>query len=340
MLEVISGFTVIWIIILAGFVVGRTGALGPHAQPVLSRTAFFVASPALLFETLADADVGLVFGPQLWVAGLSALVAAGVYLLCSRFLLGRRRASETIIGALNSSMVNSANLGIPIATYVLHDAALAAPVLIFQLAIYTPIYVASMDAATAAEARRDQQDATGQKGPGTHGAGRPLHGRRPLRRARGFFALVGRILVNPMIIGSAMGILFSATGWSFPGPVDESIGLIAGAAIPCMLLAFGISLVGSRPLDRREGRRRDVTLASVIKLVVHPVLAWVLAGPILGMGGEQLLIAVVLASLPTAQNVFVAANRYESGVVASKDTVLVTTVVAIPAMIAVALIFT
>ena len=40
---------------------------------------------------------------------------------------------------------------------------------------------------------------------------------------------------------------------------------------------------------------------------------------------------------PTAQNVFVAASRYQTGLTVAKDTVLITTVVAVPAMIGVAL---
>ena len=139
MVEVLSGFTVVWVIILVGYVTGRTGVLGPHGQMVLSRTAFFVASPALLFDTLSAADVRAVLGPQLWVATLSAFLVALLYLALARLVLTRRTGSETVIGGLSASMVNSANLGIPIAAYVLGDAALAAPVLIFQLAIYTPI---------------------------------------------------------------------------------------------------------------------------------------------------------------------------------------------------------
>jgi predicted permease len=50
-----------------------------------------------------------------------------------------------------------------------------------------------------------------------------------------------------------------------------------------------------------------------------------------------LFAVVVTASLPTAQNVFVAASRYRTGVTVAKDTVLITTVVAVPAMIGVAL---
>ena len=37
---------------LEGYLVGRLGVLGPNAPHVLSRLAFFVLSPALLFTVL------------------------------------------------------------------------------------------------------------------------------------------------------------------------------------------------------------------------------------------------------------------------------------------------
>lgn len=320
MAEVLSGFFIIWLIIAVGYAVGRTGSLGPNAQPVLSRVAFFVASPALLFTTLSESDVFLVLGPQLWVATFSAGIAAAVYLIIARFFVRKRSASERMMAALSSSLMNSANLGLPIAAYVLGDASYAAPVILFQLAIYTPIYVFVMDSQTLKES---QQDTSGLK----------------VIRA-GFWRSLGRIFItvirNPLIIGSAFGLVFSVTGWQLWQPLDESIGLIGGAAIPAMLLAFGISLVGSKPLAKEHGRRRDTVVASAVKLLVHPLAAWVLAAFVFQLDDEGVLIATVLASLPTAQNVFVAASRYNSGLVVARDTVFITTILAIPAMIVVA----
>lgn len=320
MAEVLSGFFIIWLIIAVGYAVGRTGSLGPNAQPVLSRVAFFVASPALLFTTLSESDVFLVLGPQLWVATFSAGIAAAVYLIIARFFVTKRSASERMIAALSASLMNSANLGLPIAAYVLGDASYAAPVILFQLAIYTPIYVFVMDSQTLKES---QQDSSGLK----------------VIRA-GFWRSLGRIFItvirNPLIIGSAFGLVFSVTGWQLWQPLDESIGLIGGAAIPAMLLAFGISLVGSKPLAKEHGRRRDTVVASAVKLLVHPLAAWVLAAFVFQLDDEGVLIATVLASLPTAQNVFVAASRYNSGLVVARDTVFITTILAIPAMIVVA----
>ena len=318
--QVLSGFFIIWLIIAVGYGVGRTGSLGPNAQPVLSRVAFFVASPALLFTTLSESNVFLVLGPQLWIATLSAGLAAVSYLIIARFVVPKRAASERMIAALSASLINSANLGLPIAAYVLGDASYAAPVILFQLAIYTPVYVFVMDSQTLKESQ--QRDS----------------GRKVVRA--GFWRSFGRILAtvvrNPLIIGSAFGLVYSITDWQLWQPLDESIQLIGGAAIPAMLLAFGISLVGSKPLAKEEGRRRDTVVASSVKLLIHPLAAWLLAAFVFQLDDEGVLIATVLASLPTAQNVFVSASRYNTGLIVARDTVFVTTILAIPAMIAVA----
>jgi len=313
---VFSGFTVIWLIIGVGWVIGRFGVLGPEARVVLSRVAFFVASPCLLFVTISESSLRQVLGPQFVIAGISALTTLAVFILVGRFILMKNRSgSELMIGGMSGSLVNAANLGFPIAAYVLGDVALAAPIIMFQLAVYTPLYVTALDLLT-----RDQ---------GTTTKVRP-HPRISTLRS------LGQSAVNPMIIGSLLGLVFSWQDWHFPVPVQESIELIAGASIPLMLLAFGLSLVGTHPLDKRAHRRRDVFLATGLKLSLHPVLAWLLADFVFGLEQPQVLAAVVMASLPSAQNVLVAAVRYQTGEVIARDTVLLTTIAAIPAVVIVA----
>ena len=75
------------------------------------------------------------------------------------------------LGALSAGYVNSANLGIPIATYVLGDPALAAPALMFQLGMYTPLYVAVLDWSTAREARVDDDAGRPRRVRGAQGGG-------------------------------------------------------------------------------------------------------------------------------------------------------------------------
>jgi len=143
-----------------------------------------------------------------------------------------------------------------------------------------------------------------------------------------------------MIVGSALGLLVAGTGWQVPPLLLEPIHLIGGAAIPAMLMAFGMSLNGSKPLQAAAGRRTDALLASGFKLFVHPAIAYLFARFALGLDGPALFAVVVTSALPTAQNVFVAASRYKAGLTVAKDTVLITTIVAVPAMIGVALLLT
>jgi predicted permease len=302
---VLQGFFVVWFIIMVGWFVGRQRVLGDNARQVLSALTFFVASPALLFETLSKAQLGEVFAEPLLVTAVSAVCTAIVFFSIVKFVL-KRALPEALMSAMAASLANSANLGIPIAVYVLGDASYVAPLLIFQLAFFTPLFLMILDASTSS------------------------HRTTPL----GFILM---ILRNPMIVGSGLGLLVAGTGWQVPALVLEPIHLIGGAAIPAMLIAFGMSLNGSRPLQAASARRVDTLLASAFKLVVQPAIAYVFARVGLGLEGQALFAAVVVASLPTAQNVFVAASRYQTGLTVAKDTVLITTVVAVPAMIGVAL---
>lgn len=308
MIGVLSGFFVVWAIILVGMFVGRRGILGDNARSVLSSLTFFVASPALLFETLSKANLHDVFAAPLLVTAVGAVITGLLFFLIVKLWL-KRSMPEALMSSMSASLANSANLGIPIAVFVLGDASYVAPLLIFQLAFFTPMYLMALDASTSS------------------------HRTTPLR-----FVLM--IVRNPMIVGSALGLLVAGTGFQVPTLILEPIHLIGGAAIPAMLMAFGMSLNGSRPLQKSAGRRLDTLLASGFKLVVHPLVAYLFARFALGMDGHALFAVVVTAALPTAQNVFVAANRYQAGITVAKDTVLITTIVAVPAMIAVALLLT
>jgi predicted permease len=302
-LGVLAGFFVVWAIIGSGWFVARRRLLGDGAQTVLSRLSFFVASPALLLETLSKADLHSIFSSHLLVITVSSTLVGLLSIGTFRWLR-RRKLSEALIASMCSSVANSANLGIPISVFVLGDASYVAPLLIFQLALFTPSFLLLLDGTTATA---------------KPGAARALQ-------------FVLPVVTNPNIIGSLIGLALAATGWQLPELIMQPIHLIGGAAIPAMLMAFGISLYGSRPLRADDGRRFDTLIATSFKLVVHPLIAFTFARFALGLDGHALFAAVVTAALPTAQNVYVAAQRYQRGLVVAKDTVLVTTVVAIPAM--------
>jgi len=302
-LGVLAGFAVIGAVIAAGYLVGRLRLLGEHAPFVLSRLVFFVLTPCLLFSLLAHADPAVLFSSRLAVSALAAITCFVLFTVVA-LLVFRRGAADTVIGALGSGYVNANNIGIPVAAYVLGDATYSAPVVLVQLLVFAPIALAILDAATS---------------------GRVSVGRVLLQTIR-----------NPLIIASALGTLIAVTGVELPELVFEPFRLIGAAAVPVVLIGFGMSLSRSRILEAGSGRR-DVILASTLKLIVMPFAAFVLARFVFGMTGHELFAIVVLAALPSAQNVFNYAERYDRGVVVARDTVFITTVLCVPVLLVVAL---
>ena len=299
---VLIGFAIIATVILIGYITGRSGVLGEHAPHVISRLTFFVLSPCLLFTVLADSDVHVLFSSLLAVSVISALLACLIFLGVA-LLLFRRSLPEAVIGALSSGYVNANNIGIPVAVYVLGNTAYSAPVILFQLLVLAPIALTVLDVST--------------------------NGR----------SSVGRILLkpltNPLIIGSAIGAVVAIAQLEIPDAVMEPFRIVGAAAVPLVLINFGMSLHGDRVLAPGT-HRRDVVLATALKLVAMPVIAWAFGRFVFAMDAQHLFVVVVLATLPTAQNIFVYAQRYGRGQVVARDTILITTIGAVPVLVGVA----
>lgn len=169
---VLTGFAVIGVVIAVGYLIGVRGSLGEHGRDVLTKLAFNVASPALLFTTLARADLSVIFSGGLLVTVLSTAAVAGLFVAAG--VVRGWGIGRTTIGALCSSYVNSGNLGIPISVYVLGNASLVAPVMLFQLVVVSPLALTVLDLSGA-----------GEKGPCGYGCSRRCGIRSRWGRLRG-----------------------------------------------------------------------------------------------------------------------------------------------------------
>jgi predicted permease len=77
-------------------------------------------------------------------------------------------------------------------------------------------------------------------------------------------------------------------------------------------------------------------VAVVLRSVVAPAVAYVLGGPVLGLEGEALAGPVIVAALPTAQNIFVYAMRYGRAVPLAREVILITSLLSVPVVVALA----
>lgn len=302
---VLGGFGALAAVIAVGWVVRRTGVLGADAPAILSRLSFFVATPALLFLTLGEADTHVVLSAGLVGTAGSAVVTA---LLFAGLAWWRWRlsAAQLTTGALSSAYVNAGNLGVPVSVYILGDAAYVAPVLLFQVLVMAPVGLAVL------------------AGSRTGGGALPWR------------SLLLQPFRTPVVIGCALGLLLAASGVQLPAPVLEPIRLIAALAVPAALIAYGMSLHGA-PRPAAGALAGQVWLAVVLKNLVMPAVAYALGRWVAGLDGVALLAVTVTSALPTAQNVFVYAATYDRGTLLARDVILISTVLSVPVLVGIAL---
>ncbi|GGU36052.1 AEC family transporter [Nocardioides albus] len=306
MTGVFTGFATISVLIALGALLAQLKILDQQGQRTLSTLAFYVASPALLITVMDDSDLGFVFSGNLVAVAGAVLVSATLIVTVAR--LRRRDLGTTVVATLCGSYANAGNLGLPIASYVLGDPILVAPTLLLQMLVLQPLALVILDA-----------DASTTR--------------------LSFWAVVRRPLTNPITVASLIGVALSVTDLDLPVAVSDPLDLVAGMAVPSMLIAYGVALrLG--PLPGRGVPPLDLAAVVATKQVVQPVAAYVIGRFLLGLDAEALLAVTVLSALPTAQNVFVVAQRYDRAVLLARDVIFVSTLATVPAIMLVVLLLT
>lgn len=313
---VLLGFGVVLVLVGVGVLASillptRTGAMQEGLTPVI----YYITNPALMFILLAETELVEVLGVYTPIALVAAAATSAVYALLSRFAL-RRTGAQTAVGAMASCYVNAGNIGIPIALYAVGSSAPVVSVLLAQLLVIAPVFLTIF----------------------------AWYGRKATTTAAAFSAgapptlarTVLRSVANPVTTGTAAGALFSATSLTLPAILWTPLEMLGQASIPLLLVVFGMSLRGQKPLAQRS-LRADVVLGSVVKLALMPVIAWAVAYYLFRVEGTALLGVVAMAALPTAQNVFLFSAQFGLRVTLVRDIILVSSLLALPASLLVAL---
>jgi malonate transporter len=301
MISALSGFALIGVIVAVGWAAGRWAGLPDDTEAVLGRLVYSVMTPCLLFTGVAAADLRVLLSEPLIVSTAAAIGCFGLHVLIVR----RRDRGTRIVGALAAGYTNANYIGIPVATYVLGDPALVVPIVMLQLLIITPIALTLLEIATT--------------------------GHASVR------ATVTAPLRNPLIVAVLLGLVSSVTGLRLPAVLAHPVATIGSAAVPVVLIAFGMSLSGRRVLA--PGTDRFATIAAVaLKTAGMPALAFLLAVT-LGLTRDETYAVTVLAALPTAQNIFLYAQRFGTGLTLARDAIFLSTVVCVPVLLLIAVLF-
>jgi malonate transporter and related proteins len=137
--------------------------------------------------------------------------------------------------------------------------------------------------------------------------------------------VVWRIVTHPFNLATAAGILAAAMEWQPPIAVGRLLTLLQGAAAPCALFGMGV-MVALRPI---RAITPELPVLLFIKLILHPLIVWVLLSLIGGFDRVWVFTAVLMAALPPALNVFIMASRYQVYVERASNLILVGTLLSV-----------
>jgi len=299
MLSIIIIVAPAFALVALGFVVAKTGYLGPGSGKVLAEFGFKLAMPALLFRAVLNLEESNVRPFALWAAYFGSL--AIVWALASaatRFLL-RRPATDAPAIAMAAGFGNTVMLGIPMA------------LLAFGPEAATPVaLLVSMDTPLLWLIGTLHQE---------------WAGRRPGATLGGAVCAIGLDLVrNPILMAIVLGALFRLAGIGLDPLSDRVLTMLGAAAVPTALVALGMTVAAFE----LKGQVPTLTVIGVLKLLAFPAIAWLIVTFVVALPPVWANVAILFAALPVGANAYLFAARYERAVGSVSASIAVSTLIA------------
>lgn len=294
-MEILQGVIPVFLVVAVGALARRLDWMSPAFAKQLNRLIFYVAVPALLIRVLGTDRAG-----SLSLEVLAATVLATVLITVAgigvawTLRVPRERFGVLVQAAGRGNLVFMA---FPVIFAAGGDAALRIAALL--AAVLIPLQNILSVAVLGAS--------TGRRG----------------------WNLVTSVVLNPIVLGVAAGLVWAGLEIDAPRFVDTFLELLGSIAMPGALLAVGAQL----ELADVRAWLGEVTAASILKLVVSPALC-LAAMSVLGVDGTERFVGLLLLAAPTAVASAVVAQEMGGDVQYAGALVVASTLGAFPAFVA------
>ncbi|HBH29692.1 MAG: AEC family transporter [Desulfofustis sp. PB-SRB1] len=261
-------------IMLVGIFCARTGFFEVSAAHAINRFVFYVAVPALLFDLLSQADLGrLQWSVLLSYFGSEMVLFAGGAILARTVL--RRGMGESLLLGMAACFGNHVFFVLPIAERI------------FGSGVVVPITAIIV------------VDTTLIFGTTIIGLEISMH------RGEPWWKVARSFLHSPVLLVIGAGLAINLSAVSLPSGISTFTSFAGGAAAPAALFALGIVLAapGRGAYDGAAGA------IAGLKVIVHPLVAWILLG---WVSATQTWhdVALLVAAGPCGAMPFVLATNY------------------------------
>jgi malate permease and related proteins len=271
MLNVIEIVLPVFLVIGLGYTIRRIGLVDGNFFVQVNQLVYYVCLPLLLVYKIAGADFAASFNFHL-VVGTSAAVAC---CFAIAYLYGKwRKFPPPVHGSFcqGSFRGNLAYIGLAIIFNAYGDSGLTRAGILLGFLVPVLNFFAILALVLPHQQRASTR------------------------------TLVKQIILNPLILASLAGILWSYFHLPMPTILDRSLNIATGMTLPLALLSIG----GSFSLEKLKGDVLKAALATAMKLIFLPLLtaAFLL---LLNVSGLDFAIGLLMAGAPTAVATYIMA---------------------------------
>jgi len=282
-------------LILLGYGIGRWRKIPAEGIAALNVFVFYVALPVLFFRLVAGTPFGAMAHWSFVVTTTFSTYCAFAIAFSFGALVNRGNIPEATIEGLIGSNANIAYLapGLLLAAFGARAGAPMALVFAFDTAMLAVLVPLMM----------------------TLGGTDRMKGSEMTR------TIVRNVFRHPLVIATLAGLVVSFVGVGTPEPIAGMLDFIGSAAAPAALFMVGITLA-LRPIDRVQA---DLPVLIAIKLIVHPLIVYLLLSWIGGFDRVWVNAAILMAALPPAAGVLIFARQYHASVARASAAIVIGT---------------
>jgi malonate transporter and related proteins len=296
MLSILAVIAPIFALISLGYLAVRFRLYPADGVKALIAFVNNFATPCLLFYSISTSDFRAAF--NIGIIGpfyIGAILCFIIGIVIARRVF-RNRPGVSISVGFAGTFTNTVLVGLPIMTRAYGDAAL--PVTLSIIGLHGAILL-TVGMMTMEFSRRD---------------GQPF--------GKTLVVATRRVASNPLIWGIAAGIIGSLVNLQFIEPAEAFFSMMSQAVVPAALFGIG----GALNEFKLSENWKQALIAALIKLIVHPAIAYVLMIWVLHVPMEIARYGILLASMPAGVNIYVFATYYDRGTSVAANAILIGTI--------------
>ena len=286
----------IFLVMVIGYILKQIGMLNDNFVTVANRFNFKVTLPFMLFRDISGVDIRAVFDIRyvLFCALVSTacfwIIWGGVKL----FLKDQSMRGAFVQASFRSS---AAVMGLAFIQNMYGSSAMGPLMIVSAVPLYN---IFSVIVLTFEGAHSGEVD--------------------PKQKVKDACINIAK---NPIILGILAGLVVGLLGIDFPVIVDKTVNSVAQMATPLALITIGAGFEGRKAL----AKIRPTIAASMIKLVIQPLIflpvaAW------MGFRGEQMIAILIMLASPTTPSCYIMAKNMDNDGVLTASVIVMTTLLA------------